>query len=69
MESLVEEAPAVDAGTAPALRLHASDREPLTFVPYFVAGGRHDGAWRLTWMQVVQGKERAQEEHAGKEKV
>jgi hypothetical protein len=22
-------------------------------VPYFAAGGRHDGAWRLTWMQVV----------------
>jgi hypothetical protein len=57
---LIEEMPAADAGVAPALRLHASDRAPLTFVPYFAAGGRHDGALRLTWMQVVA---------AGQEKV
>jgi DUF1680 family protein len=50
---LIEEVPAADAGTAPALRLHASGRAPLTFVPYFEAGGRRDGAWRLTWMQVA----------------
>lgn len=53
-DDLIEEVPAVEAGAAPALRLHASDRAPLTFVPYFAAGGRHDGAWRLTWMQVVE---------------
>lgn len=58
MESLIEEVPAVEPGTAPTLRLHASNRAPLTFVPYFTAGGRHEGAWRLTWMQVVRaGKE------------
>lgn len=51
---LIEEVPAVEAGAAPVLRLHASDRAPLTFMPYFEAGGRHDGAWRLTWMQVVR---------------
>jgi uncharacterized protein len=51
---LIEEMPAAEAGAAPALRLHASGRAPLTFVPYFAAGGRRDGAWRLTWMQVVE---------------
>ena len=50
---LIEEIPAVETGAAPALRLHTSGRAPLTFVPYYAAGGRHDGAWRLTWMQVV----------------
>jgi hypothetical protein len=51
---LIEEVPAAEAGGVPTLRLHASGRAPLTFVPYFAAGGRHDGAWRLTWMQVVE---------------
>jgi hypothetical protein len=53
---LIEEVPAA-AGGAPALRLYASGRAPLMFVPYFAAGGRHDGAWRLTWMQVVEAEE------------
>jgi hypothetical protein len=34
------------------LQLHSHGREPLTFTPYFATGGRQDGAWRLTWMQV-----------------
>lgn len=51
---LIEEVPAAEPAAAPALRLHARGRAPLTFVPYYVAGGRHDGAWRLTWMQVVR---------------
>jgi DUF1680 family protein len=51
---LIEEVPAAEVRDAPTLRLHASGRTPLTFVPYFTAGGRHDGAWRLTWMQVVE---------------
>jgi DUF1680 family protein len=54
---LVDEMPAAEAGVGPALRLHATGREPLTFVPYFAAGGRQDGAWRLTWMQVVTAKD------------
>ena len=36
----------------PELRLRSQGREPLTFTPYFATGGRQDGAWRLTWMQV-----------------
>jgi DUF1680 family protein len=38
---------------APAIRLNLRDRAPLLFVPYYAAGGRVDGAWRLTWMQVA----------------
>jgi len=54
---LIEEVPTAEVGAAPTLRLHASGRAPLTFVPYFVAGERLDGAWRLTWMQVVEARQ------------
>ena len=29
------------------------DRAPIVFEPYFRAGGRMDGAWRLTWMSLA----------------
>ena len=35
----------------PAIRVNLGYREALTFVAYYEAGGREDGAWRLTWMQ------------------
>lgn len=37
----------------PAVRLNPDGREPLIFQPYYEAGGRRDGAWRLTWMQTA----------------
>ena len=37
----------------PGICLHLDYRAPLTFHPYFEAGGRKDGAWRLTWMQIA----------------
>lgn len=37
----------------PAIRLNLHDRLPLTFLPYYEAGGRTDGAWRLTWIKVA----------------
>ncbi|MGH8287383.1 MAG: beta-L-arabinofuranosidase domain-containing protein, partial [Steroidobacteraceae bacterium] len=37
----------------PAIRLNLGYRAPLVFLPYYEAGGRTDGAWRLTWMQVA----------------
>ena len=37
----------------PAIRLHLAERSALTFEPYFSAGGRADGTWRLTWMQLA----------------
>ena len=35
-----------------AVLLAPGNRAPLTFVPYYETGGRKDGAWRLTWMQI-----------------
>lgn len=39
---------------APMIRLGLGNRSPLSFVPYYEAGGRSDGTWRLTWLQVEQ---------------
>jgi DUF1680 family protein len=44
---------ATGKGEAPAIRLHAEGREPIVFTPYFAAGGRTDGTWRLTWMALA----------------
>lgn len=38
---------------APGIRLELGYRPPLLFSPYFEAGGRADGTWRLTWLQVA----------------
>lgn len=35
------------------IRLHLGHRAPLDFHPYYAAGGRHDGTWRLTWLQLA----------------
>lgn len=37
----------------PAIRMRLGYRPDLLFQPYFEAGGRVDGGWRLTWMQVA----------------
>ena len=37
----------------PAIRLNLGYRAPIVFHPYYEAGGRKDGAWRLTWIQVA----------------
>lgn len=34
----------------PTLHFDPGYRPPLRFTPYFATGGRHDGAWRLTWL-------------------
>lgn len=36
-----------------ALDLYSPGREPIRFLPYYEAGGRHEGAWRTTWLQVA----------------
>jgi DUF1680 family protein len=41
----------------PAIRLNVRGRPPLVFYPYYEAGGRKDGAWRLTWMQLAPATE------------
>jgi hypothetical protein len=35
------------------LELRTDGRAPLRFEPYYRAGGRGDGAWRLTWLAVA----------------
>jgi DUF1680 family protein len=52
-KNLLEEIAPAAADGLPAIRLTLGYRPPLVFHPYFAAGGRHDGAWRLTWMQVT----------------
>jgi len=42
-----------DNGEGPEIHLHSQERGPLTLVPYYRAGGRVDGAWRLTWMSLA----------------
>jgi len=42
-----------DADAMPTVRLELGYRPPLDFAPYFCAGGRVDGAWRLTWLPLA----------------
>ncbi len=37
----------------PVIRMNLGYRPPLEFLPYYEAGGRVDGAWRLTWLQLA----------------
>jgi DUF1680 family protein len=45
--------PPEEGDAAPLLELRPLLRAPLRFEPYYRAGGRADGAWRLTWMQLA----------------
>ncbi|GAA0684377.1 glycoside hydrolase family 127 protein [Dyella marensis] len=45
--------PPEEGDAAPLLELRPLQRAPLRFEPYYRAGGRADGAWRLTWMQLA----------------
>jgi len=38
---------------APAIELRLGYRDPITFWPYYRAGGRSDGSWRLTWLSLA----------------
>jgi len=42
-----------DGEKLPILELVRTGGAPIRFVPYAVAGGMHDEAWRLTWMGVA----------------
>jgi DUF1680 family protein len=37
----------------PAIQFALPGREPIVYVPYYEAGGRVNGAWRLTWLPFV----------------
>ena len=45
--------PARDEDGLPLVELRLGYRSPLVFAPYYRAGGRADGAWRLTWMSLA----------------
>ncbi len=51
----IQEAPS-RSGHAPALRLLAAGRAAIDLEPYYGAGGRRDGAWRLTWFRLAPEK-------------
>lgn len=38
---------------APTVQLVLGYRPPLLFTPYFEAGGRADGTWRITWLSLA----------------
>lgn len=42
-----------DGDGLPGVSLVVPGRAPLDYRPYFAAGGRRDGAWRLTWMPLA----------------
>lgn len=50
-EQLFEPVEAPEGTRGPAYELDVRDRDPLLFLPYYEAGGRSDGTWRLTWIQ------------------
>jgi hypothetical protein len=52
-ETLLEAIETPPGCQGPAIRLNLGYRGPLTLVPYYEAGGREDGAWRLTWLQLT----------------
>jgi DUF1680 family protein len=47
----VVDAPAGFAG--PAIRMSVEQRDPLVLLPYYEAGERVDGGWRITWLQMA----------------
>ena len=42
-----------DGFEGPAIRMNLDNHSRLLFLPYFEAGGREHGAWRLTWIEVA----------------
>ena len=36
------------------IRMEPEGRAPIVFEPWYRAGGRHDGAWRLTWLGLAE---------------
>jgi DUF1680 family protein len=49
---LFSSVPTPSGYAGPAFQLNVSNGEPPVFLPYYEAGGREVGSWRLTWFQV-----------------
>jgi DUF1680 family protein len=52
-EQWLETLQAEAGGEGPAIRLHPGCRPAIELYPYYRAGGRRDGAWRLVWMSLA----------------
>lgn len=52
-DPVLEEIAAPAGFDGPAIRMNLAQREALTFVPYYEAGGRADGTWRLSWLTLA----------------
>ncbi|OGT60783.1 MAG: hypothetical protein A3E01_07520 [Gammaproteobacteria bacterium RIFCSPHIGHO2_12_FULL_63_22] len=52
-DACLHELATVPGDAAPRIQWQTGQREPIVFEPYFQAGGRKDGAWRLTWLSVA----------------
>jgi DUF1680 family protein len=50
-ESCFTPIPAPAGFQGPAYEFQIPGQEPLLFLPYYEAGGRTPGSWRLTWLQ------------------
>ena len=50
-DAVVTPASPPDGVQGPAYELKFPGTQPLLFVPYYEAGGRKKGEWRLTWLQ------------------
>ncbi|WP_284617590.1 beta-L-arabinofuranosidase domain-containing protein [Aquabacterium humicola] len=55
--SCVRTLPASADDEGPRLQLELTDRAPIPFAPYYRAGGRRHGAWRLTWLSLAPADE------------
>ncbi len=52
-ESWFSACPTPSGQRGPAFSLNLPGRDPIVFSPYYEAGGRGDGTWRLTWIPVA----------------
>ena len=52
-DTWLETVPAANGEPGSDIRLRPLGRAPLTFQPYYRAGGRRDRSWRLTWMSLA----------------
>lgn len=49
----LRELAAADGGPGMDVEMQLDGRAPLRFAPYYRAGGREDGAWRLGWLSLA----------------
>jgi uncharacterized protein len=57
VQTLADDDKAGDTTEGPRLRLDLPDRPSIHFAPYYRAGGRRHGAWRLTWLSLAPADE------------